>query len=75
MANDKVSRESIEAGILQDEKEHAQHLQNSYEIAKQLGYTVPSSGAPLPELNPDGSYANPEDEMPAEDEDPKPVVK
>lgn len=70
MANDQVSRESIDAGILQDEKEHAQHLQNSYQIAKQLGITVPSAGVPLPELNPDGSYANPEDEMPAEDDTP-----
>lgn len=58
-----ITKESIDAGINQDEDEKAAHLQELNRLAREAGYTV-GSGAPLPELNPDGSYANPEDDMP-----------
>ncbi len=70
-----ITKESIDAGINQDEDERAAHLQELSRLAREAGYTV-ASGAKLPELNADGSYANPEDDMPEADEKPvKPAEK
>lgn len=65
-----LTREAIDAGINADEDEKCAHLQELSRLAREAGYTV-GSGAPLPELNPDGSYANPEDEMPESDDGKK----
>lgn len=58
-----LTKEAIDAGINQDEDERCAHLAELGRLAKEAGYTV-GSGTPLPDLNPDGSYANPEDDMP-----------
>jgi hypothetical protein len=68
MAGNGLTKEAIDAGINQDEDERCAHLAEIGRLAKEAGHTVPSSGAPLPELNPDGSYANPEDDMPDAEE-------
>ncbi len=61
-----MDRKSIDAGIAADEDERAAHLSELHRLAKEAGYTV-GSGAEMPELNPDGSYANDEDGPAAEE--------
>jgi len=60
MAEDKA----ITDGINADEDERCQHLAELAKKAKELGLTV-SSGVDIPDLNPDGSYADGTD-IPAE---------
>lgn len=57
------NNDPIVAGMNAEFDEQAAHLQNLNRLAREAGYTV-GSNAPLPELNPDGSYANPEDDQP-----------
>lgn len=60
-----LTKEAIDAGINADEDEKCAHLQELGRLAKEAGYTV-GGQAKLPELNPDGSYADPADDMPDE---------
>lgn len=62
-----MAKDFVTEGVNAEAAEQAAHLQELNRLAREAGYTV-GSGAPLPELNPDGSYANPEDDMPDETE-------
>lgn len=69
-----LTKEAIDAGINADEDEKCAHLQELGRLAAEAGYQV-GGNAKLPELNPDGSYADPADDMPDEGTDGKKVSK
>lgn len=60
------SKEEIDAGINEYENEHCAHLDQIGQLAREAGVNVPGE-TELPELNADGSLANPEDEEPTDD--------
>lgn len=59
------TKEEIDAGIKAYEDEHCAHLAQCGKIAQEMGIQV-GGNAQLPELNPDGSYVDAEQEAPTD---------
>jgi hypothetical protein len=63
-----LSKEEIDAGINAYEDEHCAHLAEIGKLAQEAGIQI-GGNAPLPDLNPDGSYVDASLESTNDDEE------
>ena len=68
------TKEEMDAEFNAYEDEHCEHLRKSYQIAREMGFTV-GTGLQPPELNPDGSYKDAPDGPAPEEDSPNTAKK